>query len=447
MKIITHLNRYRFLIILIISLICASNVKWGGQRWKEIIAFDGKGYYAYLPAVFIYQDLQYTFLDSIEEKYSGPNTHFEIRVVTPQGTIDKYFCGTAFAQLPFFIVAHLLTKLTGGITDGYSFIYQICINLAGIIYALIGLLFLKKILRKYSFSESIISIVIFAIFFGTQLFYYSIFDPSYSHVYSFAIITAFIFFLKKYTDNQNGKDLILLGVLLAIIILIRPVNGLIIFIFPFLAGNRETTFRVIKNLLKYKTSFVIATALFILIISLQFLFYYLQTGKLFIDSYVVESFLWNRPEIINILFSYKKGLFIYTPLTLIAMAGLIPLYHKSHFSFWWFIIFFLTITYVFSCWWIWWYGGSFSARPYTEFLSLFAILLAFFLSKAIKMFNQILIYSLIVFCIILCQVQIYQFRYYIIHWEKMDKEHYWRVFMRIDQIIKQENPNSDLLKK
>ena len=447
MKIIKYINRYRFLFILLISVICASNVKWGGQRWKEIIAFDGKGYYAYLPAVFVYHDLQLTFLDSIEEKYSKPNTHFEIRVVTPHGSIDKYFCGTAFTQLPFFIVAHLLTKLTGGIADGYSFIYQIFISLAGIIYALIGLFFLQKILRKYSFSESIITIVIFIIFFGTQLFYYSIFDPSYSHVYSFAIITAFIFMLKKYIDNQNDKDLILLGALLAIIILIRPVNGLIIFIFPFLAGSRETTISVIKNIFKHKTSFVLAAALFILITSIQFIFYYLQTGKLFIDSYVVESFLWYRPEIINILFSYKKGLFIYTPLTFIALAGLIPLYHKSNYSFWWFIIFFLTITYVFSCWWMWWYGGSFSARPYTEFLSLFAILLAFLLLRIIKMFNRFLIYSLILFCVILCQVQIYQFRYYIIHWEEMDKEHYWRVFMRIDQIIKQENPNSDMLKK
>lgn len=447
MKIIKYLNRYRLIIILIISLICASNVKWGGQRWKEIIGFDGKGYYAYLPAIFIYQDLQLTFLDNIEEKYSGPNTHYEIRVVTPHGTIDKYFCGTAFVQLPFFFVAHLLTILTGGSADGYSYFYQTSISVAGIIYALIGLFYLQKILRKYSISESIITIVIFAIFFGTQLFYYSIFDPSFSHVYSFAAITAFIFLLKKYLGNQNGKDLILLGCLLGIIVLIRPVNGLIVFIFPFLAGSREITLSVIKNILKNKTSFFIAATLFILITSLQFLFYFLQTGKIFIDSYVVERFLWNRPEILNILLSYKKGLFIYTPIAFIALAGLIPLYHKSRFSFWSFIIFFLTISYVFSCWWMWWYGGSFSARPYTEFLSLFGILLALFLSRIIKTFNRIFIYSLIVFCIILCQVQIYQFRYYIIHWEKMDKEHYWRVFMRIDKILKQENPNSDLLKK
>ena len=214
MKIFKFIMRYRLLIILIISVFCASNVKWGGQRWKEIIAFDGKGYYAYLPAVFIYHDLQLSFLDSIEEKYSEPNTHFEIRVVTPQGTIDKYFCGTALAQLPFFIIAHLLTKLTGGNADGYSYFYQINISLAGIIYVLIGLFFLQKILRNYSISEPIITIVIFTIFFGTQLFYYSIFEPSCSHVYSFAAITAFIFFLKKYIDNQNDKCLILLGTLL-----------------------------------------------------------------------------------------------------------------------------------------------------------------------------------------------------------------------------------------
>ena len=446
MKIFDIIIRYRLLVILMISVIYASNLKWGGQRWKEIIAFDGKGYYAYLPAVFIYQDLQLSFIDTIEEKYSGPNTHFDIRVKTPTGIVDKYFCGTALAQFPFFIIAHLLTKLTGGNADGYSYFYQILINLAGIIYALIGLLFLQKILKIYSISESIITIVIFTLFFGTQLFYYSICDSSYSHVYSFAAITALIFFLKKYIDNQNKKYLFLISILLGIITLIRPVNVLIITIFPFIAGSRELTFRVLKNTIKSKTHFAIAAIPFILITSLQFMFYYLQTGKIFIDSYVVESFHWNHPEIMNVLFSYKKGLFIYTPLTFIALGGLIPIFNKSRFSFCWFIVSFLSITYVISCWWNWWYGGSFSARPYTEFLSLFGILLAIFLSRIKKIFSRILIYSLMVFCIILCQVQIFQFRYNIIHWENMDKEHYWRVFMRVDQILKQENPNKDLLK-
>ena len=52
---------------------------------------------------------------------------------------------------------------------------------------------------------------------------------------------------------------------------------------------------------------------------------------------------------------------------------------------------------------------------------------------------------MIVLLIAVCQLQTYQYRYYFIHWSNMDKEHYWRVFMRVDLIKKNENPNKDLL--
>jgi hypothetical protein len=148
---------------------------------------------------------------------------------------------------------------------------------------------------------------------------------------------------------------------------------------------------------------------------------------------------------IKILFSYRKGLFVYTPVAFISLGGLYYIYKKSKLSFFSFLLFFLAITYVFSCWWAWWYGGSFSSRPYVEFLGVFGILLAFLLNEIHPKKWKAYIITLLGFFIVLCQVQTYQFRYYIIHWSLMDKEHYWRVFMRVDQIIKKENANKDLL--
>lgn len=53
-----------FASIVLISLFTAANVKWGDQRWHGIISHDANGYYAYLPAVFIYHDLNFNFYDS-----------------------------------------------------------------------------------------------------------------------------------------------------------------------------------------------------------------------------------------------------------------------------------------------------------------------------------------------------------------------------------------------
>ena len=281
------LNRYTIILIAAISLLCASNIKWGGNRWKEIVAFDGKGYCAYLPAIFIYDDLHFAFHDSIEKKYAIKNTYYEYRVIKENGVVDKYYAGTAFMQLPFFIVANLITKITGEITDGYSFIYQLAISIAGIFYGLIGLYLLRRLFRIYAISESIISIVLIALFFGTHLFYYCVLEPSLSHVYSFAAITAFVLILKKYTLRQNRKYLILSGFLLGVIVLIRPVNGLIIFILPFLSGDKENFFKTIKAMFKKNSGILFSILLFLVIISIQGIIHFVQTGQIYIYSYTV----------------------------------------------------------------------------------------------------------------------------------------------------------------
>jgi len=70
-------NRLILPFIIAIVTLCAANIQWGGNNWKDIIEADGKGYYAYLPAVFIYQDFLYLycfgqpFIQNTRQKYFG----------------------------------------------------------------------------------------------------------------------------------------------------------------------------------------------------------------------------------------------------------------------------------------------------------------------------------------------------------------------------------------
>lgn len=94
-------------IIMLITTIVSSNFNWGNKHWKGIVEADGKGYYAYLPAIFIYKDLNFGFFDEIEkEKYYNKNLYYDYRADTNGKTINKYYCGTALAELPFFLIAH-----------------------------------------------------------------------------------------------------------------------------------------------------------------------------------------------------------------------------------------------------------------------------------------------------------------------------------------------------
>jgi len=85
--------------------IVTSNLNWGKNSWVGIVESDGKGYYAYLPAIFIYNDLNFGFFDEIEkEKYYDENLYYDYRSGAHGKVINKYYCGTALAELPFFLL-------------------------------------------------------------------------------------------------------------------------------------------------------------------------------------------------------------------------------------------------------------------------------------------------------------------------------------------------------
>jgi hypothetical protein len=96
------------------------------------------------------------------------------------------------------------------------------------------------------------------------------------------------------------------------------------------------------------------------------------------------------------------------------------------------LLFFAFFTYIVSSWWNWWYGGSFSSRVYVDILVLFMLPLAFMIDAARKKLHKILLIAGLFLIIALCQIQTYQYRYYIIHWENMTKEKYWDNFLKLD---------------
>lgn len=423
-------------IIMLITTIASSNLNWGGDRWKGIIETDGKGYYAYLPAIFIYNDLNFGFFDKIEkEKYYDENLYYDYRAVAGTKTINKYYCGTALAQLPFFLIAHTISYLCGYEADGYSALYPILINIGALFYMALGLLYLNAILTLYRVHAWSKAFTLFASVFGTHLFYYAVVEPGLSHIFSFAFVSMFLYYSIRYFSTFQNKYILFLSLILGIIVLIRPVNGLIIFIWPFTAMNWETFRQGIRRATQQKIIGVAAGCSFLLMISIQLIIYKISTGSFMIYAYREEGFNFLSPHIIDILFSYKKGLFLYTPLLLLSLSGGYFLLKSSPFAFYAWFGFFALITYVFSSWWMWYYGGSFSGRVFVEYIPLFMILLALTLKGLHSGWQKRLYNTLVIVLILICQIQTYQYRYYQIHWSDMTREKYWDVFLRIDRLI------------
>ncbi|HTL80812.1 MAG TPA: hypothetical protein VL651_03860 [Bacteroidia bacterium] len=431
-KILKFLSRNCIFILMLFSVWLMANLHGGRSTFRNVIISDGKGYYGYLPAVFIYHDLNFQFFDTIENKYYEGGTKYDYRSFANGKHIDKYFCGEAVLQSPFFIMGMIATKFSDQPYDGYSRYLVLCFLLGALFYLWLGLKHLKIFLRMHGASEERSAFILAVIFFGTNLMYYATVEPAMSHLYSFAMISIFLVYGKRWIDNADRRSFLILAATLGIIIAIRPVNAIIVFWLFVEAKGFIPLFRKKLNALKDPVQFVGGILLFLIPVSIQFIIYRMQCGSFFVNSYLQERFHFDQPHIFDFLFSYRKGLFLYLPVTLIALFGLIPMWKVNRFRAITTFLFLFLLIYVLSSWWMWYYGGSFGTRVIVEFLPVFALLLYFLLNGIKKKIVRISVVALLILLSLFCQFQALQYRYGMIHWSDMDKEKYWKVFFDTD---------------
>jgi len=400
-----------------------------GRGWTSVIDSDGRGYYAYLPALILYGDPGFDSSSAAERRVIGnPDYVPEYLVQAGSHTMNKYFAGVALLQSPFFCLATGIALVTGSPVDGYSFVFQLMAGLAALFYLLAGLFFLKKILEYYTSNQAIIAFTLIAFTFGTNLLFYTVHQPLMSHVYSFFAINGFLFFTLRWMQSSVRRNLALSGLFLGIVILVRPVNGIIVALVPFLAGSAGQTRACLKEL--FRLSSLKAFLLPMLpVLLIQPLLWFLQTGSAGIWPYQHEGFRFLHPEIVSVLFGFRKGLFIYTPLTLLSLSAILFLWRKDKFRSFTALLFFLILTWMIASWWNWYYGDGFGMRPMIEFYGFFAILFVVTAGRLKPARNAIFLVAALL-CVMLNMIQTWQYSRHILHPFNMDREKYGYVFLK-----------------
>lgn len=427
----------KIVLVCLISFIIAffiSNRLFRGDPagWKQIISSDGRGYYAYLPALLIDHDLSYKKVIEREKNILGfPDYQPGYLVKVGNGSVNKYFAGEALLLLPFFLLAMLCSFVAGIEINGYSFFFQIFTGLGAIFYLFLGLHYLKKILLYFTIRPSLVAFVITALLLGTNLFYYAVWQPSMSHVFSFFAINGFLWFTCKSISYFTKRNTAVAGFFLGLILLIRPTNGVVLLLIPFLFKDFAEMKQFTSSLLKKKSALIILFFITLLVFSIQLFLWYLQTGRFFLWSYQNEGFYFSHPEVMNVLFSYRKGLFIYTPLVFLACFSLFTII-RSPVKLISMLAFLALSTYIIASWWNWYYGDSFGLRVFIDYYGIYSLLIALLLNrfsfKAYKLFLILLFFPFIG----LNLFQTWQYCNWIIHPYSMNKEKYEYIFLKSD---------------
>lgn len=312
-----HSKKSLFAVILF-SIVCTWIVfNRNAYRESPVLDWDKSGYYIYLPATFIYHDLAtFSFYNSVNERKNfTPNA--KDYGLYPQANgrkVNKYPIGVSILQLPFFLIAHGIADFTNEPTDGYSTIYLLAVIFSCVVYVVIALMILRKLLLKH-FRDNITTLALLSIAFATNLYNYTAFEQGMSHTYSFFLFSACLFYLNKFYLNFKLKDALILGFSIGMITITRPTNLLIILALPFWGISTKLEFknRLIQVGKNYKSLLlsVLGTSL---IVFLQLSYWKYSTGNWIHFSYEEEGFNFRKPEIINGLFSYRKGWLVYLSL-------------------------------------------------------------------------------------------------------------------------------------
>ena len=413
-----------------ISLSANIRYRWRGKAKNEVIASDGIGYYSYLPATFIYNDPTFSYYKDINRKYKDNDQNGPFMTMVDDKLLNKYYYGEALMVAPFFAGAHLYGNLFNLDNDGFAPHYQIAVGLACLFWVMIGLYYLAKYLANFV-SPRTAAITSGLIYGGSNLFYYTIFEPSASHPYSFTLVACFIYFAHKSFQNNTVKSYLIVAFILSLSIAVRPSNAIVVLALPAIAGKWKTFVNWFIGAFKWR---ILPLAFIILGILLfpQAWFYKQQTGHWWVYAYGNEKFIFSESHFLEVLAGFRVGLITYSPIVAFAIIGLLFLIRKNKFQGFWLAGFVTFNIWLISCWWMWHYEGTFGMRPLIDHLAWWGLPLAMLLQALPKYFRQ-LILVIMIGIVATSNVLAYERFQAIIPWNNMNYEKFKFLFLNTDK--------------
>lgn len=348
---------------------------------SNVLCWDTFGYYLYLPATLLHNDLalqDQTWVQQVFDTYHNSATFYQASQLPDGRWVMKYPMGLAVLWAPFFVVGHLVAGVSGHPQDGFSAPYQWSVLLAGLLYVLTGLLVMRRVLRHF-FSDGITTIVLALLVVGTNYLHQALFGNGMPHVPLFALYAGIIWHTVRWHEEHRPRNAVLLAVLMGLTILSRP-SEVVCLLIPLLYGLTDVRRwkEHLRSLWMYRGQFVLVVALLLLIGLPQLIYWKWLTGKFLYMSYnnPGEGFEFLHPFIWEVLFTFRKGWYIYTPLMAVATGGLFLLRGALPDLRYALIAFFILNLYIVGSWSCWWYADSFGQRSMVESYAVMALPLA-----------------------------------------------------------------------
>jgi len=414
--------------------------KWDLTKGTSTINYDVSGYYFYLPAFFVYKDVkQLKWKDEIFKKYR-PTSDFQQAYKHSSGNyVMKHSIGQAIAYFPFFLLGHQYASASEKHpVNGFSAPYQFAIFYGSLVIALIGLVFIRKVLLTY-FDDLTTALTLVSLVLGTNWLIYSTFSGAMTHNYLFTLYALLIYITIKFYSNPSYTKAFLIGTLIGWAALIRPTEILTALV-PLLWHPANTNASYFTSKLKFiKLNWpkvFVACVTTLLMGSIQLIYWKYATGDWIVYTYQDQGFNFKDPYFEEFLFSYKTGWLIYTPIMVFSFVGFYYLYKYQKSLLPVSLIFSLLFIYISAAWEIWDYGGSLGQRTMVQAYAILILPFAAFIKKLTRttlILRSLIFAVLILFCIYNLWLSHQSSKGHVFKAGQMTKAYYWKTLFTFSE--------------
>jgi hypothetical protein len=303
----------------------------------RIYASDEIQYVVYLRSLWFDGDLDFEndyrhFYDAGIARSAGFHETFLERTTETGRRINFAPVGCAILWTPFYALGDLAARLLRAAgadvgVDGYSFPYVAAVCYGSALYGLLALAISTAVARRLTGRGQLAALVIWI---GTPLLFYTHVAPPMSHASSAFAVSLFVWTWLRVRERWSPAGLAGLGAAAALMAMVREQDAF------FAAGPAIDYGRAIVRSIRagdgrarqLLTGGLAGALAFSVAYVPQALAYLTLNGRLGPSRLVERKMTWTAPHALQVLVSPEHGLFLWTPLAIVALAGLVRLLRR-----------------------------------------------------------------------------------------------------------------------
>jgi hypothetical protein len=403
------------LIGLVFALAYGASLIFFPKPGGRIVIGDAVHYFVYLRSLVFDGDLQFhnDYVRLYGLTHRGPGVAWVYDPLPSGYTRNVMPVGTAIAWAPLYLLvagALSLLRMLGAdvAVDGYSRVFQAAAGFSGIAAATGGA-WLTYRAAEAMFDRRVAFWSTLTLWLGASPLYYSMVSPTYSHAVSMMTTGAVILYWLRTRAREDLKRYAVLGALIGCATLVRWQEATLLAL-PLLDAQ-WSAWRTKGTLAfgRWPVQLLVAVLAALLVFAPQMIVWSLFYGEPFVIPQGGQFMRWHDAALGAVLFSDWHGLFTWTPVVLLAVVGIVPLWRRDRHVATGVIMLLLAAWYTNAAVADWWAGEAFGSRRFVSCVPLFVLALTALLStwKRHRVAIGVAAVAIALNCLLLFQYQLF----------------------------------------